>query len=155
MAILKFKIEEVEKLAELMKETNEHWPCFHQLYDKNPTFLKKGVKPRTDKELPYLNEEVDFKKVEKGFQLVKDDGIYLMHNGKNKKIPKGTSQPIVYAEGFNPKTNEYCWEDSRSAVGGDDFVEHIPFDWYEIAKKRNLSVLKIKVTEKSISIVPR
>lgn len=53
--------------------------------------------------------------------FVKDDGIYIMSSG----IPVIAEQ-VVYAEGYNPKVNEDCWEASRDAVGGDDFVEVIP-----------------------------
>jgi hypothetical protein len=58
--------------------------------------------------------------------LVKDDGIYVMSgNSKNFNVGKGEGSTVIYASGFNPKTNDDCWEDSRWAVGGDDFVEPI------------------------------
>lgn len=59
-------------------------------------------------------------------QLVKDSGIYLM-SGNAETLPGRTTHNLcVYARGYNPKTNENCWEDARHAVGGDDFCEPLP-----------------------------
>lgn len=56
--------------------------------------------------------------------LVKDDGIYLM----SFAIPMPTgakSRHVVYARGFNPKTDGDIWQKCVDAVGGDDFGETV------------------------------
>lgn len=58
--------------------------------------------------------------------LVKDTGIYLMTSAQLDPIPADKSH-VCYAEGYRPtdaNLNEKC----REAVGGDDFVETIPFN---------------------------
>lgn len=57
--------------------------------------------------------------------LVKDDGIYVMSNGFPADA-EGERNYVVYAEGFDPRSNPNVWEDCRDAVGGDDFCEVIP-----------------------------
>tara|TARA_R110002167_G_scaffold191735_2_gene394108 strand:+ start:423 stop:815 length:393 start_codon:yes stop_codon:yes gene_type:complete len=95
--------------------------------------------------------------IEKSFWLVKDDGIYVMNcyvkkwfnfNGKREKVNQ-----VIYASGFNPKTNDDVWEDSRDAVGGDDFAENIPLDYSQLNRLRNGGNLTIKVTEESLEII--
>tara|TARA_R100001369_G_C3280119_1_gene161799 strand:+ start:494 stop:871 length:378 start_codon:yes stop_codon:yes gene_type:complete len=90
--------------------------------------------------------------IEKSFWLVKDDGIYVMNcyvkNGKREKVNQ-----VIYASGFNPKTNDDVWEDSRDAVGGDDFAENIPLDYSQLNRLRDGGNLTIKITEKSLEII--
>ena len=89
---------------------------------------------------------------EKSFWLVKDDGIYVMNcyvkNGKREKVNQ-----VIYASGFNPKTNDDVWEDSRDAVGGDDFAENIPLDYSQLNRLRDGGNLTIKVTEESLEVI--
>lgn len=70
--------------------------------------------------IPYENKYTD----EKGFWLVKDDGIYLMNAFKLKR-----EKPIVaYAQGYSTKGNhEDLWEKTH-AVSADDFAEFIPLN---------------------------
>lgn len=58
--------------------------------------------------------------------LVKDDGIYVMSNGRDPQPrPDGRRfPPPVYAHGFSPDDPD-VWDRARDAVGGDDFVEVI------------------------------
>ena len=90
--------------------------------------------------------------IEKSFWLVKDDGIYVMNcyvkNGKREKVNQ-----VIYASGFNPKTNDDVWEDSRDAVGGDDFAENIPLDYSQLNRLRDGGNLTIKITEKSLEVI--
>lgn len=58
--------------------------------------------------------------------FVHDDGIYLMSSG----VDGGTVSDVVYAQGFNPKTDAEVWDRARDAVGGDDFVEAIPISGF-------------------------
>ena len=54
--------------------------------------------------------------------LVKDAGIYLMSFAEPAaKEGEGTvRRTVVYAKGYNPKTDGDVWEKSRNAMGGDD-----------------------------------
>ena len=80
---------------------------------------------------------------ERSFWLVKDDGIYVMNcyvkDGEREKV-----KHVVHASGFNPKTNENVWEDSRDAVGGDDFAENIPLDNSQLNRLRDGGNLTVK-----------
>lgn len=61
--------------------------------------------------------------------LVKDDGIYLMSNGKPwDELPDSDPQRAfcAYARGFDPKDDhENLWGKTYAAVGGDDFAEYL------------------------------
>jgi hypothetical protein len=66
-----------------------------------------------------------------GLLFVHDQGVYLMSNG----IPRNTAAAtlgnhVVYAEGCNPNGGEFDdWYGlSQDLVGGDDFVEVLPFN---------------------------
>jgi hypothetical protein len=88
---------------------------------------------------------------ERSFWLVKDDGIYVMNcyvkDGEREKV-----KHVVHASGFNPKTNENVWEDSRDAVGGDDFAENIPLDNSQLNRLRDGGNLTIKLTSEYIEV---
>ena len=87
--------------------------------------------------------------LKRSFCLVKDDGIYLMNNYISDKEEKNI---VVYAQGFNPKTNENVFEDSYLAVGGDDFAEPISLpleQLYRIAEGGNVD---IDIDETSIMV---
>ena len=61
--------------------------------------------------------------------FVKDSGIYLMSGNAERLMRDGAKgSVVVYARGYNPKTNTECWDDARDAVGGDDFAEPLPVD---------------------------
>ena len=89
---------------------------------------------------------------ERSFWLVKDDGIYVMNcyvkDGEREKV-----KHVVHASGFNPKTNENVWEDSRDAVGGDDFAENIPLDNSQLNRLRDGGNLTVKVTKESLEVI--
>tara|TARA_R110000824_G_scaffold49489_3_gene138997 strand:- start:279 stop:656 length:378 start_codon:yes stop_codon:yes gene_type:complete len=74
--------------------------------------------------VPYENKTT----TKKSFFFVKDDGIYLMNSYCDKKGDRKKVNHVVYASGYNPKTNKDVWEDSRDAVGGDDFADSIEFE---------------------------
>ena len=81
--------------------------------------LINTVMTKQKMKIPYENKHTK----EKGFWLVKDEGIYLMNAFKCKR-----KKPIVtYAKGYSPKdTNaDDLWERTHE-VSGDDFVEFAP-----------------------------
>lgn len=62
----------------------------------------------------------------RGFWIVGDQGVYLMHNGKSHEVAENEMQPVVYAVECNPNTDPDGWFDTkRSTFGGDDGVDFI------------------------------
>jgi len=63
---------------------------------------------------------------ERGFWIVGDQGVYLMHNGV---FPDGEKAVVIYAEECNPETCEDWWDIKSATFGGDDgcdFIEMAP-----------------------------
>jgi len=62
--------------------------------------------------------------------FVKDRGIYIMSGSTEKMVNERDNKwsLAIYAEGYDPGEIPDCWEKSREAVGGDDFVECLPID---------------------------
>ena len=96
--------------------------------------------------------------------LVKDDGIYLMSNGRPRQIADdspatGQDQDgqslVVYAEGFDPKKADpmAVWFAARDAVGGDDFGEPLPAEWFKDALDRGERTITLNVTPRAIHVV--
>lgn len=99
---------------------------------------------------PY--EAGEFDEEFRGFYLVKDDGIYLMSNANvAQQRPDGKGRLVVYADGFDPEIDEGVHDKAASAVGGDDFAEWIPFEWFERARDAHKTHLVLKVTPMQIS----
>lgn len=78
----------------------------------------------------------------RGFWLVGDEGVYLMHNGQ--RDAKVDQQPLVYAEECNPTTMEFddWWATKGATFGGDDGVEFIAAKTVEaaVAAKSDLTI---------------
>lgn len=75
--------------------------------------------------------------------LVKDEGAYLM-SGSDEKIAKPNGEEgslVAYAEGMSPADG---W------IGGDDFGENLPLDWFENIP--NNATFSITTTDKEITI---
>ena len=66
---------------------------------------------------------------QKGFFLVKDEGIYLMNSYVNKDGERKNVNSVVYASGYNPKYDKHddLWERTYE-VSRDDFAENIPLE---------------------------
>jgi len=92
-------------------------------------------------------------KPEPGLFFVKDQGIYLMSNAK-ESLPgeNGKANKVVFAKGFDPKTNENVWEDAVDAVGGDDFVEMFPIDFFRKAIDNGARTITVVVKRNSIEL---
>jgi hypothetical protein len=152
---LSFRIEDVKRLVADMKSSGEFIPTLNDLFDVKATFLKKGVKKKTEAELPYLKDEIDYTKVEPAFHLVKDDGIYLLSNAKNEVNDKPACETklIAYAKGFNPDVDE-DWYDRSYSVSRDDIVLSIPLGWFEylLEVKPNAKVFAINFGANKISL---
>jgi len=96
--------------------------------------------------------------------LVKDDGIYLMSNGRPRQMAVGSSATgndqegqslVVYAEGFDPRKADptAVWYAARKAVGGDDFGEPLPAEWFKQALDRGERTITLHVTPRAIHAV--
>lgn len=156
MARVSFKIEEIKELVARIKSCESFRLSGNQRFDSELDCLKDGVKKRTEDELPYEDEEIDFTKVKPSFWLVKDEGIYLMGNGilpKDFKVGKDTVK-CVYAKNYNPEKDIYWYDMARDNFGGDDFCLDIPFDWFDylLSKKPNAKVFALNIGERSISL---
>lgn len=70
-----------------------------------------------------------------GLLFVHDHGIYILSNGKPFDLIEGDSEKtyVAYAEHCNPTVNNDFWETSRDLVGGNDFVEFLPFGTHPAA----------------------
>ena len=98
--------------------------------------------------IPYTNETTS----KKGIYLVKDDGIYLMNafSLAKGKSPKEEGL-VVYAEGYNPSTNENVWEDSH-LVSGDDFGEFLEMTPVMLASVHNGSDITLMLSAETIEL---
>ena len=96
--------------------------------------------------------------------LVKDEGIYLMSNGRPRQMVDGSSAAgqdldgqslVVYAEGFDPTKADpmAVWYAARDAVGGDDFGEPLPAEWFKDALDRGERTITLNVTPRAIHVV--
>ena len=103
-----------------------------------------------------------------GLWFVKDEGIYLLSNGEpglfleeigqnnavcaeGLLLEKVKRHFVVYAEGYNPRTDPDVWERSRAAVGGDDFVEYLGEESYSVLQDED-EFLSITVTKDHLRI---
>ena len=106
------------------------------------SLARETLKAETFKQ-PYTNKETK----DKGFYLVKDEGIYLMNafDSNNDKTPKQNGF-VVYASGFNPKYDKHgdLW-DRTHAISGDDFAEFIPMDEEQLMRVAEGGKVKIKL----------
>jgi len=110
--------------------------------------LAEETLKRNEFHMPYTQETTD----KKGFFFVKDDGIYLMNAYLKTKEEKKKKNHVIYASGYNPKTNDDVWEDSRHAVGGDDFGQLINFDLLQLRRIANGGSVEIEISEKSFEV---
>lgn len=89
---------------------------------------------------------------EKGFYLVKDEGIYLMNAYSRKP------NLVSYAVGFNPnnvKTDD-DWSymrEKQQDVSGDDFAEKIPLDRQQLARIWKNGHVTIRISEDTLEIL--
>lgn len=116
-----FSLSAVRGLIAHAVASDERTPTFSQLYE--PEFRLDGKHPADDH---FANSsEIDPRSIPRGLLLVKDQGVYLMSNGKREE---GEKPEVVYAEGLNPAVAEFddWWDSASDICGGDDFVEALP-----------------------------
>jgi hypothetical protein len=79
--------------------------------------------------IPYI----EGKWSEKSFTLVKDSGIYVMNSFDLEDGTPETEGLCAYAEGYDPKTNVNCWDDTY-LISADDFAESLPMFEGQLAR---------------------
>ena len=98
-----------------------------------------------------------------GLFLVKDEGVYLMSNGKPALPGENAANKVVYAKGYEPLTEKRrdgsdAWgeryEKIRAAVGGDDFAEFLPADSFKKRQPQDKLSIRLSATKIDICIAP-
>ena len=147
MSILRFNINDLKPLAEHARTSAARRPRFDQLFEAK---YRLDGKEYDGKGFPEPSD-IDPTKLDPEFWLVKDEGIYLISNGDPPMYQNdaGTSLVVVYAEGFDPTKRDRMevWDDSRAAVGGDDFTQGVPIEWFELAQRHLNSTEKFMTIE--------
>ena len=88
---------------------------------------------------------------QKGFFLVKDEGIYLMNSYVNED---GATNKVVYASGYNPKYDKHndLWERTYK-VSGDDFAENVPFEEDALMRVASGGDITINLSDTQIEVI--
>lgn len=128
MANLKFNIDQVRKLVEHTTTTKGGHSPAYRLSDKDPITADPGL------------------------LLVKDDGIYLMSNAK-EKLPgeDGKMNFVAYAIGYEPDAED-SWSKCRDAVGGDDFAELLPIEMFSSELDTDDNTITVSITARQICV---
>ena len=141
--VLEFDADEMDQHADHTRTSNEREPTFAQRYA--PNIRHDGEEPDLEGESFPTKDEVDPTKVPPGFHFVKDKGVYLMSNGAEYEDGFGEppyTEEVVYARGFGPDAPHHAL---RRAVGGDDFVQFIPLEWYTRRPEGSIFRLHVEV----------
>ena len=122
MSRLTFTAESLIPIIQHAVDAKEHSPIFAQMCEEK--HLKKGEKMPTK---GYANsDQIDHSKIGAGITFVKDEGIYMMSNAKERDLITVNGRErsrVSYAIGFDPNENGDVWHASADAVGGNDFSE--------------------------------
>ena len=149
MAKLTFDAAALRPIVEWTVSHAPHVLTYGQQLD--PQFLKPGVTLKAG-EWP-KPEQLDRDKVGPSIHWVKDDGIYLLSSSAERDIVEGNSSRVVYAKGYDPRTDEDVWEKARAAVGGDDFVEALPIEWFTpLLTDASIVTVTLTVTSKDVRV---
>tara|TARA_R100000655_G_scaffold21157_1_gene43464 strand:+ start:229 stop:609 length:381 start_codon:yes stop_codon:yes gene_type:complete len=97
---------------------------------------------------PYTKETTE----QRGFFLVKDEGIYIM-DAYADKHPDSYNRRVIYASGYNPKHDKHgnLW-DRTYAVSRDDFGEFIPMDEDALIRIMRGGKITIKLTPTMLEV---
>lgn len=88
---------------------------------------------------------------QKGFFLVKDEGIYLMQSYLKKP---SSSNKVVYASGYNPKHDKHndLWERTYQ-VSADDFAENLPFEEEALMRIASGGDITINLSDTQMEVI--
>lgn len=148
MAKLIFAAAALRPIVEWTLAHAPHTPTFAQQLEpclKPGVTLKAGEWPKP--------EQLALESVPPAIHWVKDDGIYLLSSSAERDVVDGTSSRVVYAQGYDPRTDADVWEKARAAVGGDDFVEALPIEWFTpLLTDESIVTVTLTVTSKDVKI---
>lgn len=149
MAKLVFDAAALRPIVKWTLEHAPHTPTYGQQLD--PQFWKPGVTLKPG-EWP-KPEQLARDKVPAAIHWVKDEGIYLLSSSAERDIVEGSTSRVVYAKGYHPKLDDDVWEKSRAAVGGDDFVEALPIEWFTpLLDDESIVTVTLLVTAQNVRI---
>ena len=125
----------------------------HKLKFKSNKTLRSLAKETLNADtfkIAYMKETTD----QKGFFLVKDEGIYLMNSYVNKDGERKNVNSVVYASGYNPKYDKHddLWERTHE-VSGDDFAENVPFDEDALMRIASGGDVTINLSETQMEVI--
>ncbi len=107
---------------------------------------------------PEHNKTFGQKTAKAALWLVKDDGVYIMSNGKPgipAPLPNRPDRQLVcYAKGYNPETDGDVWDKCRAAMGGDDGCDFLDITKEMIAdlSRDDFEGLLITVTQRQLML---
>ena len=118
--------------------------------NKTLTSLAKKTLNADKFKIAYMKETTN----QKGFFLVKDEGIYLMNSYVNKDGERKNVNSVVYASGYNPKYDKHddLW-DRTHEVSGDDFAENVPFDEDALMRIASGGDITINLSETQMEVI--
>jgi len=112
------------------------------------SLARETLKAKTFKQ-PYTHETIK----EKGFYLVKDEGIYLMNAFELEDGKTPSSEGLtVYASGINPKYDKGDLWYRTHDISGDDFAEFIPFEEEALMRIASGGNVHIRLSEETLEI---
>jgi hypothetical protein len=125
----------------------------HKLKFKSNKTLRSLAKETLNADtfkIAYKKETTD----QKGFFLVKDEGIYLMNSYVNKDGERKNVNSVVYAQRFNPKYDLKgdLW-DRTYEVSRDDFAENIPFEEEALMRIASGGDITINLSETQLEVI--
>ena len=120
---------------------------------KNTKELRLLAKETIEQKTFNTPYEPSKKTSEKGFYLVKDEGIYLMNAfSRNTNI-------VSYAVGFNPKnakTDDQWWQmrEKQQDISADDFAEKIPMSCDQLKRiAQNKTYVTIRISDDQLEVI--
>lgn len=152
----KFNLKALKPLFEEVNKATKFMVNYEDLY--NPELYPNNVivdnQGRTEADPNFSfpdQDKLDKSKLCASFWLVKDQGLYIMHNGVCETDDK-VNRTVVYAEGCDPDNDPDWYENARSIFGGDDGCNAIPLDWYIKALNPNRRKFIIDIKSNSMSL---
>ena len=107
-------------------------------------------------DLPSMNELKEKASTTPTLIIVGDQGVDFMTGGGTDRNGVSHTHPIAYAEGCNPKVDEFndWWELKRATWGGDDGADTVQVSEIQRMLDKCKTHLIVAFEEKSFTIMP-
>ena len=107
-------------------------------------------------DLPSMNELKEKTSTTPTLIIVGDEGVYFMTGGGTDQNSVSHTHPIAYAEGCNPKVDEFddWWAKKGSTWGGDDGADTVQVSEIQGILDKCKTHLIVAFEEKSFTIMP-